>query len=313
VPLNVVTHRMTEDLLHRALCAHPIATFSALPSLDPQVDPELAGNGPGPIVGTPWTSVVSGHFTPARPRAGESRSISGNPPARPHGRCTPMRPPEYCHATAACGGITPDHAVTRRRGHGAPRHAAEEEGRMCAMRILVLGAGFGGLELSTRLSSQIRSGHRHRPHRSKRGVHFWLFEVGRDVRPKARFRGFSPYRDIDKPGLRFVQTTIRTIDPAHKRVETDSGTFEGDVMVVALGPTWTPPPRRVCSSGSRSSTPSPAPSHYAMSWRPSMVATSWWASPRRRFKCPPAPSETALLMHDYLTERGLRERHHSHW
>ena len=26
------------------------------------------------------------------------------------------------------------------------------------------------------------------------------------------------------------------------------------------------------------------------------------------FKCPPAPSETALLMHDYLTERGLRER-----
>ena len=26
------------------------------------------------------------------------------------------------------------------------------------------------------------------------------------------------------------------------------------------------------------------------------------------FKCPPAPSETALLMHDFLAERGLRER-----
>ncbi|HZB71222.1 MAG TPA: FAD-dependent oxidoreductase, partial [Acidimicrobiales bacterium] len=26
------------------------------------------------------------------------------------------------------------------------------------------------------------------------------------------------------------------------------------------------------------------------------------------FKCPPAPSETALLTHDFLTERGLRER-----
>jgi sulfide:quinone oxidoreductase len=25
------------------------------------------------------------------------------------------------------------------------------------------------------------------------------------------------------------------------------------------------------------------------------------------FKCPPAPSETALLMHDYLTERGIRD------
>ena len=26
------------------------------------------------------------------------------------------------------------------------------------------------------------------------------------------------------------------------------------------------------------------------------------------FKCPPAPSETALLVHDYLVERGLRDR-----
>ncbi len=25
------------------------------------------------------------------------------------------------------------------------------------------------------------------------------------------------------------------------------------------------------------------------------------------FKCPPAPSETALLMHDFLTDRGLRD------
>ncbi len=29
---------------------------------------------------------------------------------------------------------------------------------------------------------------------------------------------------------------------------------------------------------------------------------------RPPFKCPPAPSETALLMHDFLTARGLREK-----
>ena len=28
------------------------------------------------------------------------------------------------------------------------------------------------------------------------------------------------------------------------------------------------------------------------------------------FKCPPAPSETALLMHDFLTDRGLRDGSH---
>ena len=26
------------------------------------------------------------------------------------------------------------------------------------------------------------------------------------------------------------------------------------------------------------------------------------------FKCPPAPSETAMLMHEFLSERGLRDR-----
>src|SRR4029079_18454724 len=28
------------------------------------------------------------------------------------------------------------------------------------------------------------------------------------------------------------------------------------------------------------------------------------------FKCPPAPSETALLMHDFLTDRGRRDGSH---
>ena len=44
-----------------------------------------------------------------------------------------------------------------------------------------------------------------------------------------------PYRDVVKPGVRFVQATIASIDPAARRVETDAGAFDADVMVVALG------------------------------------------------------------------------------
>ena len=44
-----------------------------------------------------------------------------------------------------------------------------------------------------------------------------------------------PYRDIVKTGVRFVQTTVRSIDPAARRTETDAGTFDADVLVVALG------------------------------------------------------------------------------
>jgi NADPH-dependent 2,4-dienoyl-CoA reductase/sulfur reductase-like enzyme len=35
--------------------------------------------------------------------------------------------------------------------------------------------------------------------------------------------------------VRFVQSTVRSIDPSGKRVETDAGPFEADILVVALG------------------------------------------------------------------------------
>ena len=44
-----------------------------------------------------------------------------------------------------------------------------------------------------------------------------------------------PYRDVVKPGVRFVQTTVRSIDPVAKHVETDDGPFDADILVVALG------------------------------------------------------------------------------
>jgi len=93
--------------------------------------------------------------------------------------------------------------------------------------VLILGAGFAGLELATRLSEEV-------PHDvdvtiidssdafvfgfSKLDVMF-----GRTVASAV----LHPYEDIVKPGVRFVQATVRAIDPVAKRVETDSGTFAG--------------------------------------------------------------------------------------
>ena len=103
------------------------------------------------------------------------------------------------------------------------------------MRVLVLGAGFGGLELTTRLSEE---------HGDDVEIvlidqsdafvfGFSKFDVifGRATPEHVRHR----YEEIVSPGVRFVQSTIRSIDPVAKRVETDAGPFEGDVMVVALG------------------------------------------------------------------------------
>jgi sulfide:quinone oxidoreductase len=176
------------------------------------------------------------------------------------------------------------------------------------MRVLVLGAGFGGLELTTRLSEEFGDGVEvvlidQADHFvfgfSKLDVMF-----GRTVAEAVR----HSYGDLVKPGVRFVRTTIRAIDPTARSVETDAGRFEGDVMVVALGadldPGATP---GLVEAGHEFYTVEGA---FALrevlsEFDGGRVIIGVTSTP---FKCPPAPSETALLMHDYLAARGLRGR-----
>jgi sulfide:quinone oxidoreductase len=176
------------------------------------------------------------------------------------------------------------------------------------MRVVVLGAGFGGLELTTRLSEEFGDdvdlvlidktdsfvfGF------SKLEVMFGRALVA-DVR--------HAYRDLVKPGVRFVQATVESIDPVAKRVETDAGPFEADILVVALGadldPSATP---GLVEAGHEFYTEEGA---FALrdvlaNFDGGRVIVAVTSTP---FKCPPAPSETALLMHDHLVRRGCRGR-----
>ena len=176
------------------------------------------------------------------------------------------------------------------------------------MRVLVLGAGFGGLELTTRLSEEF--GHDIDivlvDHSDGFVFGFSKLDVmfGRTVADDVR----HPYRDVVKPGVQFVQATVQSIDPVAKRVETDAGTFDADVIVVALGadlhPDATP---GLLEGGNEFYT---VPGAFALrdvlaNFEGGRVIVGVVSTP---FKCPPAPSETALLMHDFLSERGLRER-----
>jgi sulfide:quinone oxidoreductase len=175
-------------------------------------------------------------------------------------------------------------------------------------RVVVLGAGFAGLELTTRLSVQfgdeielvlIDQNDAFIFGFSKLDVMF-----GRKVPDEVR----HPYADIVKPGVRFVQTTIQSIDPAGRTVRTDAGPFEADVLVVALGadldPTATP---GLTEGGHEFYT---VPGGFAARdvldrFEGGRVVIGVLSTP---FKCPPAPSETALLLHAHLTARGLRDK-----
>lgn len=176
------------------------------------------------------------------------------------------------------------------------------------MRVVVLGAGFGGLELTTRLSEEFGT-----------DVEVVLIDKSEDF-----VFGFSkldvmfgrlrseqvrhPYRDFVKPGVRFVQSSIRAIDPNTKRVETDAGVFDADVLVVALGADLHPAATPGLVEGGHdfyTEAGAFALREVLADFDGGRVVIAVTSAP---FKCPPAPSEAALMMHDFLTERGVRDR-----
>lgn len=176
------------------------------------------------------------------------------------------------------------------------------------MKILVLGAGFGGLELTTRLSDEFGDAADVVLIDQSDGFVFGFSKLdvmfGRTTGDAVRHL----YRDVVKPGVTFVQSTIRSIDAAAKRVETDAGTFDGDILVIALGadlhPHATP---GLVEAGHEFYTVAGAFGLREVldNFEGGRVIVGVTSTP---FKCPPAPSEAALLMHDFLVERGLRDR-----
>jgi sulfide:quinone oxidoreductase len=175
------------------------------------------------------------------------------------------------------------------------------------LRIVVLGAGFGGLELTTLLCEEGGDGLDITLIDKAEGFVFGFSKLdvmfGREV-PEAVLHRYS---DMVKPGVRFVRTTIRGIDPTSRRVETDDGTFDADVLVVALGADLHPEATPGLVEGGHefySVAGAFALRDVLADFQGGNVIVGLTSTP---YKCPPAPSETALLVHDLLTSRGIRD------
>src|SRR5262245_5933888 len=172
-------------------------------------------------------------------------------------------------------------------------------------RILVLGAGFGGLELSTMLSETLGDS----------------IEVTLLDKNDSFYFGFSkldimfglakpsavrlPYKNFVKPGVRLLQETISSIDPVAKRVITDRTTHQADFLVIALGADYDfeATPGMVDATEFYTLAGATKLREILPTFTKGRVLIAVGGAP---FKCPPAPSEAALMMHDYLTTRGIR-------
>jgi sulfide:quinone oxidoreductase len=116
-----------------------------------------------------------------------------------------------------------------------------------------------------------------------------------------------PYSEISTDGVEFRQERVTSIDPAARRVTTEEGSYDADVLAVALGADYDPAATPGFEEGGFE--------YYSVAGAERMrEVIPGFDSGRivigilgHPFKCPPAPFEAALLLHDHLVERGVRE------
>jgi sulfide:quinone oxidoreductase len=175
------------------------------------------------------------------------------------------------------------------------------------LRVVVLGAGFGGLELSAILSEALSDGLDLTLIDKNDSFFFGYSKLdvmfGRKTPDAVRIA----YRNIVKPGVRFLQEEITAIDPATRRVTTDNGTYDADVLVVALGADYEPGATPGLAEGGNefySFAGAERLREVLPTFSKGRAIVGVTSTP---FKCPPAPSEAALLLHDHLTARGVRD------
>ena len=171
----------------------------------------------------------------------------------------------------------------------------------------MLGAGFGGLEIATTLSERL--GDRLDLTLIDKNESFYFGYSKLDVmfgrKPAHSVKHF--YSQIKKPGVQFRQESITSIDPIARQVTTQSGAYTADVMVIALGADYniaaTP---GLAEAGHEFYTFEGAEKVRDLlpTFKQGHVIVGVCSFP---FKCPPAPSETALLLHEYLVRQGVRK------
>ena len=101
--------------------------------------------------------------------------------------------------------------------------------------VLVLGAGFGGLELATRLSETIPDAVRVTLIDRNDAFYFGFSKLDVMLGRQSADEVKLPYADVAKVGVEVRQETVTAIDAATRQVTTDKGTYDADFLVIALG------------------------------------------------------------------------------
>jgi sulfide:quinone oxidoreductase len=172
--------------------------------------------------------------------------------------------------------------------------------------VLILGAGFAGLELAARLADTLAEEVRVTLLDKNDSFSFGFSKLdvmfGRRSAADVRLH----YRDIAKEGVEFRQEQVTSIDPESRRVETDAGSYEADVLAVALGADYDFAATPGFEDGGFEYYSIPGAERLRDRLEEFDSGKILIAILGHPFKCPPAPFEGALMLHDRLAGQGVR-------
>jgi sulfide:quinone oxidoreductase len=172
---------------------------------------------------------------------------------------------------------------------------------------LILGAGFAGLELAAQLSESLQDEVRVTLLDQSDSFSFGFSKLDVMLGRRAAEDLRLYYGDISLEGVEFRRERVTSIDPDQRRVTTDAASYDADVLAVALGADYDFAATPGFQEGGYE--------YYSIAGAERLRAalpdfdsgTILIGILGHPFKCPPAPFEGALLLHDHFLERGIRE------
>ena len=173
--------------------------------------------------------------------------------------------------------------------------------------VLILGAGFGGLELATQLSDTLADEVQVILIDHNDGFTFGFSKIDVLFKNHTPEEVRIPYAELTRPGVEFRQEHITSIDPATRRVATDQSDYQTDILVIALGADYEPEATPGFSEDGHDFYTVDGAARLRDRLTEFTGGTIVLGILSVPFKCPPAPYEALLLLHAHLVERGIRD------
>lgn len=172
-------------------------------------------------------------------------------------------------------------------------------------RVLILGAGFGGLGAAHRLRARLDPADEVIV--VDRRTHFMMgFRKSWGLVGEAPMAvGQRPLSALEAFGIRYRPGTLTGLDPAGRAAEVDGERLEADALIVALGAELAPETVPGLAEGALNVYDSqviPRAAEALQAFAGGKVGLGIFGAP---YKCPPAPFEMALLIKNLFAQRGV--------